>query len=173
VEERFHFRTSSLLNVEVTAPYGHTGAYQTLEEVVRHYNNPRESIDLLFGMHDTNESINESAPFCQLPQISDLMVKNSKTCAQLYPNAYANSVEVTDYLELARDDVVETRFALRGRRNLNDDQITRVVSFLKSLTDPCVKDRTCLSSWILETDAQLAFPDALPLEAHDKNSSSL
>jgi len=173
VEERFHFRTSSLLNVEVTAPYGHTGAYQTLEEVVRHYNNPRESIDLLFGMQDTNESINESAPFCQLSQISDLMVKNSKTCAQLYPNAYANSVEVTDYLELARDEVVETRFALRGRRNLNDDQITRVVSFLKSLTDPCVKDRNCLSPWILEADEELNFPDPLPLKAHDKNSSSL
>ena len=49
-EERFHFRTSSLLNVEVTAPYGHTGAYQTLEEVVRHYNNPRESINILFEL---------------------------------------------------------------------------------------------------------------------------
>jgi len=173
IEERFHFRTSSLLNIEVTAPYGHTGAYQTLEEVVRHYNSPRESIDLLFGMQGTSDTVNENAPFCQLPQISDLMVKNSKTCAQLYPNAYANSVEVTDYLELARDEVVETRFALRGRRNLNEDQITRVVSFLKALTDPCVKDRACLSPWILETDEQLAFPDALPLEAHDKNSSSL
>jgi cytochrome c peroxidase len=124
-------------------------------------------------MQDTSESINDSAPFCQLPQIQDLMVKNSKTCAQLYPDAYANSVEVTDYLELARDEVVETRFALRGRRNLNDDQITRVVSFLKALTDPCVKDRNCLSPWILEADEALNFPDPLPLEAHDKNSKSL
>lgn len=173
IEERFHFRTSSLLNVEVTAPYGHAGAYQTLEEVVRHYNNPRESINILFGMQDTSEAVNENAPFCQLPQILDLMIKNSKTCAQLYPNAYANSVEVTDYFELARDEVVATRFALRGRRNLNDDQITRVVSFLKALTDPCIKDRNCLSPWILEENEQLDFPDQNPLKAHDKNVTSL
>ena len=172
-EERFHFRTPTLLNVEVTAPYGHTGAYQTLEEVVRHYNNPRESINILFGMQDPSEAVNENAPFCQLPQVLGLMIKNSKTCAQLYPNAYANSVEVTDYLELAIDEEVETRFALRSRRNLNDEQIIRVVSFLKALTDPCVKDRNCLSPWILEENEQLDFPDQNPLKAHNRNMTSL
>ena len=162
-----------MLNIEVTAPYGHTGAYQTLEEVVRHYNNSREAIDLLFGMQDVTEAVNKTSAFCQLPQIVDLMVKNAKTCAQLYPNAYANSVEVTDYFELTRDESVETLFALKGRRNLNDDQITRVVSFLKALTDPCVKDRACLSPWILEEDEQLIFPEQHPLKAQDRNSSAL
>lgn len=33
------FRTASLLNVGVTAPYGHSGVYQTLEQVVNHYDN--------------------------------------------------------------------------------------------------------------------------------------
>jgi cytochrome c peroxidase len=39
-EDRFAFRTPSLRNVELTAPYGHSGAYQTLEEVVAHHANP-------------------------------------------------------------------------------------------------------------------------------------
>jgi cytochrome c peroxidase len=47
-DERFHFRAPSLLNIAVTAPYGHTGAYQTLEEVVAHYNDPRDAINRLF-----------------------------------------------------------------------------------------------------------------------------
>ena len=47
--DRFHFRTPTLLNVAATAPYGHTGAYQTLEEVVAHYDSPNNAIDRLFG----------------------------------------------------------------------------------------------------------------------------
>ena len=35
----FAFRVQPLRNVELTAPYFHSGAYSTLEAVVRHYNN--------------------------------------------------------------------------------------------------------------------------------------
>ena len=35
----FFFRVPPLRNVELSAPYMHNGAYATLEEVVRHYNN--------------------------------------------------------------------------------------------------------------------------------------
>src|SRR5262249_11917421 len=36
---RFLFRVAPLRNVELSAPYMHDGVYNTLEEVVRHYNN--------------------------------------------------------------------------------------------------------------------------------------
>ena len=36
---QFAFRVQPLRNVELTAPYMHSGAYPTLEAVVRHYNN--------------------------------------------------------------------------------------------------------------------------------------
>ena len=36
---KFAFRVQPLRNVELTAPYFHSGAYPTLEAVVRHYNN--------------------------------------------------------------------------------------------------------------------------------------
>ncbi len=35
-EDRFKFRTPSLRNIALTAPYGHDGAYDTLEAMVRH-----------------------------------------------------------------------------------------------------------------------------------------
>lgn len=41
----YKFRTPTLLNVEVTAPYGHTGSYQTLKEIIEHHINPQSAIN--------------------------------------------------------------------------------------------------------------------------------
>ena len=41
--DRFKFRTPSLRNVEITAPYMHSGAYQSLEDVIRHHANVWDS----------------------------------------------------------------------------------------------------------------------------------
>ncbi len=43
--DMYKFRTPILRNVELTAPYGHAGAFDTLEAVVRHHLNPSESYD--------------------------------------------------------------------------------------------------------------------------------
>ena len=43
-EDRFRFRTLTLRNVALTAPYGHSGAYNTLEAVVRHHLDPVNSL---------------------------------------------------------------------------------------------------------------------------------
>ena len=43
-EDAFRFRTPSLRNVTVTAPYGHDGAYATLAGVVRHHLDPVGSL---------------------------------------------------------------------------------------------------------------------------------
>ena len=43
-EDRFRFRTPTLRNVLLSAPYGHTGAYDSLEAVVRHHLNPVASL---------------------------------------------------------------------------------------------------------------------------------
>ena len=42
--DRFKFRVPSLLNVEVTGPWAHNGAYTTLAGITRHMLNPYESI---------------------------------------------------------------------------------------------------------------------------------
>ena len=41
---RFAFRVPTLRNVELTAPYMHNGAYESLERVVRHYTNPDSAL---------------------------------------------------------------------------------------------------------------------------------
>ncbi|MEP0942953.1 MAG: cytochrome c peroxidase [Rhizobiaceae bacterium] len=40
LEDAYSFRTPQLRNVELTAPYGHNGAYPTLEGIVRHHLDP-------------------------------------------------------------------------------------------------------------------------------------
>ncbi|MEX1056576.1 MAG: hypothetical protein WED11_02495, partial [Natronospirillum sp.] len=39
-EDHYRFRTPSLRNVTATAPYGHSGAYAALEDVIRHHTDP-------------------------------------------------------------------------------------------------------------------------------------
>jgi cytochrome c peroxidase len=43
--DRYKFRTPSLRNVALTAPYGHNGAYNTLEEIVRHHLDPLSALE--------------------------------------------------------------------------------------------------------------------------------
>ncbi len=45
LQDAYRFRTPSLRNVALTAPYGHNGAYMSLEAMVRHHLNPRASFE--------------------------------------------------------------------------------------------------------------------------------
>lgn len=45
LEDAYRFRTPSLRNVAKTGPWGHNGAYATLEGIVRHHLNPLEALD--------------------------------------------------------------------------------------------------------------------------------
>ena len=43
LEDAYRFRTPSLRNVALTAPYGHNGAFPTLELIIHHHINPKTS----------------------------------------------------------------------------------------------------------------------------------
>ncbi len=43
--DKYAFRTPTLLNVEVTGPWGHAGAYTSLKNVIRHHANPAAALD--------------------------------------------------------------------------------------------------------------------------------
>jgi cytochrome c peroxidase len=43
LEDAYKFRTPSLRNVALTAPYGHNGAYPTLADMIRHHADPVSS----------------------------------------------------------------------------------------------------------------------------------
>ena len=50
-EDNFKFRTPSLRNIELEAPYFHNGAFAKLEDAVRHHLNPAESL----ANYDSNQ----------------------------------------------------------------------------------------------------------------------
>ena len=102
----FAFRVAPLRNVELSAPYMHNGAYATLENVVRHYND---------------------VPTAQL----------SYDVSQLPP----------ELRDTHRGDVATTSavlenvdFRVRRFERFTDEQMSDLVAFLPSLTDPAARD---------------------------------
>lgn len=153
---RYQFRTPSLLNLTVTAPYGHAGSFDSLERVVRHYINPQGSIE---GYFQRNEH-------CQLDQMQDLIQAGHTSCANLYPDAQANSQRAVNKLNLEQ----QARTSRLPRIRLNDREVQQLVSFLEALTDPCVEDRDCLSPWIPTRDEAV---DNHQLNAINRNGTAL
>lgn len=149
----YGFRTPALLNVELTAPYSHAGAYATLEETVRQYSNHHGAIaDFVAG-----------ARWCQLPPF-DLMP--AADCALLYPNALADSEQAA--LKLDRDLAPFGAPALAPP--FTDEQVAELVAFMRALTDRCAADRLCIAKWVPPRDGG---PDGQQLEALDQHGDPL
>jgi len=107
---RFQFRTPSLRNVELSAPYGHAGAYQTLEAMVRHYINPVNALN------------NYDRSQVQMPARPDLDALDFVVMD--------NSQRLNEIAQAARDE---------GRlrpRNLSEQEVSDILAFLAALTDP-------------------------------------
>lgn len=152
-DDRYRFRTPSLLNIAVSAPYGHVGAYETLEDVVRHYTNPRGQVDDFF----------DEGGWCSLTQFQDVT-----NCTSLYPNAEANTNRALAKLGDERDNGT-ARFNQNPR--LSPTEVNQLVAFLEALTDPCVEDRTCLNPWIPDTSS--SGPDGNQLNATNNEGNFL
>ena len=147
-QDRYRFRTPSLLNVALTAPYGHAGAYESLDEVVRHYNNPRGTVDAFFNR----------GGWCRLPQFVGV-----ENCEALYPNARSNS-------ELALNKLQQEQRAgtsLFQPTRLDNEPVGQIVAFLQALTDDCAADRACIDAWVPDTDS--SGPDGQQLNAVSNN----
>ena len=139
-DDKYAFRTPTLLNVEMTGPWGHDGAYTSLRAMVAHMVNP----DTAVAGYD----------FSQL----DSMVKTTNTTA--------NTALSLAKLQANRAASISPHQSVTATSGQIDD----LVEFLKALTDPCVKDRACLSPWI---PANVSGPDSLQLNAHDQNNNLL
>lgn len=125
-EDTYAQRTPSLLNITTSAPYGHTGTFNTLEAAIKHHLNPLDSINEFdFGLQS-------------LPQFSGLDISyiyaeyNTKA-------AYSKYIETTTPQGLTNP-------------NITPSQVGQLVSFLETLTDPCILEATCLSPWIATND---------------------
>lgn len=141
-DDRYAFRTPTLLNIEVTRPYGHAGAYNTLDSVIRHHLDPESAL-----VNYDYSQLDANIPTRDLISNGELAVAQLKRLQQA------------------------SKSRLPSNANLNEAQIESLVSFLFSLTDPCVKDRSCLAKWI--PSANSPDPDGLRLNAHDMNDELL
>lgn len=122
-DDRYAFRTPGLLNVEVTAPYGHSGVFADLESIIRHHLDP------------------------------ELSLKNYNFSAQdtVQQGMYRAHSESFSYkaLENLNRSMKQGRSKLR-KIVLSDSQIDDLVEFLHALTDPCVMDKECMSPWVMD-----------------------
>jgi cytochrome c peroxidase len=140
--DRYRFRTPTLLNTEVTGPWGHAGAYTSLRAAVIHMLNPGEAI-ANYDFSQLNSGV----------QATNMTSNTQQALSQLEKHRAAT-------LKVVLDDVV-----------FNDDDVADLVEFLRTLTDPCVKDRSCLAPWI--PDSQVGDPDGLRLNAVNSSNSLL
>ena len=102
----YKFRTPSLRNVAHTAPYGHAGAYRTLEAVIRHHLDPLAGLD----GYDPAQAV--------LPPHPTLSAKDHHV------------------LENAREQAgIRAANSLRPV-SLTDEEIGALIAFLDALTDP-------------------------------------
>ncbi|MEM7379163.1 MAG: cytochrome C peroxidase, partial [Pseudomonadota bacterium] len=81
--------------------------------------------------------------------------------AALYPNARGNTARAADKLRQERN----AGRSLVPQINLNGGDVADLVAFLRALTDPCVRDRACLSPWIANPAS--SGPDGQQLNAVD------
>lgn len=125
--DKFQFRTPSLLNVEVTGPWGHDGAYTSLESITRHMLSPIES------------------------------------AKQYDPKQLVQKFIATEDTKQNTLEAIEAGVDIIAKPALKNDDVTHLVNFLKALTDPCVKDRACLSKWIPSKESN--DPDGQTLHA--------
>lgn len=121
-DDKYAFRTPHLLNVTATGPWGHAGAYTTLENVVRHHLNPQKALNNYDWLQlDSNIQ-------------ATYMVENTQ--------------KALDKLSADR----EAGKPCLDPVDLSEESIQHLIAFLHALTDPCVESRECLSPWILGAD---------------------
>ena len=129
-EERYQFRTPTLLNISATAPYSHSGVYNFAESV-NHYAVPQVIFDNFLTAGGT----------CAVPQFAD-----HPDCATLFPRLEQFFDEQLAKVLEEQSSAPEQTFPDIGHLEQSDFPLIR--SFMRTLTDPCVLDRACLAPWI-------------------------
>lgn len=152
--DRYKFRTPSLLNIELSAPYGHAGTYADLSAAVAHYIDP----DATLASFLANQGWCNLAQFRNGANCTDstTVTRNSQaTLAKMKADRVSNPGDTMP--------VINTTAVPLSSAGL-------IVEFLKTLTDPCLKDRTCYGRWV-PTAAEA--PDGHQLNAVTASGAAL
>lgn len=111
LQDAYRFRTPSLRNVALTAPYGHNGAYATLDAMIRHHLDPIAARDA-WTLKDAN------LPFVPWLAATDTAIR-------------------ADRLEMQR----QTAAIEKSPVALSEAEINDLVAFLNALTEKDAADR--------------------------------
>ncbi|MDX2220062.1 MAG: cytochrome c peroxidase [Burkholderiales bacterium] len=130
--DRYKFRTPSLLNIELSAPYGHAGTYADLNTAVAHYIDPDATL----------ASFLNNQGWCNLPQF-----RNGATCTDV-TTVTRNSQAALNKMKADRTNNPADTMPVLNTATVPLSSATLIVEFLKTLTDPCLKDRSCYGRWI-------------------------
>ena len=109
-EDAYKFRTPSLRNVALTAPYGHNGAYRDLAAMIRHHTDPGAGLAQYPGLTAAFLPDAEDDPDLEGAMRDDAEVLSLYSAVTLPPNP------------------------------LTDLEITALVAFLDALTDPVSRE---------------------------------
>lgn len=102
--DAFAFRTPSLRNVTLTAPYGHNGAYPTLEAVLRHHLNPVGALEA-YRLED--------AKLPDLPGVADSQILDHPE--EISAIARANTLDPSELSERNIADILAFLASLEDR----------------------------------------------------------
>ena len=111
LQDAYRFRTPSLRNVALTAPYGHNGAYPTLDGMIRHHLQPLE-------MRAAWARETAALPIVDWLEEIDFVIQS-------------DTREMTR--QEAKGDIAP--------RDLSDTEIAELVAFLNSLTGTTARQR--------------------------------
>ena len=111
LEDAYRFRTPALRNVALTAPYGHNGAYPTLEGIVRHHLDP-------IAARDAWETGMARLPEAPWLQAIDFVIRDD-----------------------AREEARQRAKVDIGPVRLSDAEVGELVAFLNALTGRTARDR--------------------------------
>lgn len=132
--DQYTFRTPSLRNVSLTAPYFHTGAYATLEDTIWHHANIWQS------------------------------AANYDPASHLLPTYFSSALP----FNYERQSHSVAPYLANGLP-LSEQDVSDLVAFLQSLTDPAAED---LSEFIPETVPSGLALDPIPTEVVQRNASA-
>ncbi len=138
--DRYKWRTMSLLNIAKTGPWSHDGAFTTLKAMVQHMVDPSTP-------YDENEQVLQT----NMQNLTYTSENHAKALEQLEKNRLDGS----NWHQVA---------------DLSDAQIDQLVAFLEALTDPRLNDYEYMKQWIPENSEESTTLDlqvnvTLPEEA--------
>ena len=145
-KDKYAFRTPTLTNVTATGPWGHSGAYESLEGIVRHHLNVEQAVAAFDYSQLSQEGI----------QTQHASENTQNAVNQLLANRNAITIENPNILQNV---------------SLTSTQVSDLLAFLETLTDPCVEDRQCLAAWVLDDNE--SDPDGLRVKPVDANGNLL